>query len=71
MPTLLYRAASSELKADGNILTLATALPHPPPARDGARRPLHIFGPCSPALEAEAPAACNEEDQSELDPDRA
>jgi predicted dienelactone hydrolase len=60
MPTLLYRAESSDLKAEGNILALATALPHPPRQETVPGGHFIFVDPCPPALEAEAPAACKD-----------
>jgi predicted dienelactone hydrolase len=60
MPTLLYRAEGSDLKAEGNILALAAALPHPPRQETVPGGHFIFFGPCPPALEAEAPAACKD-----------
>jgi predicted dienelactone hydrolase len=60
MPTLVYRAEGSDLKADGNILALAAALPHPPRLETVPGGHFIFFGPCPPALEAEAPAACKD-----------
>jgi len=60
MPTLLYRAESSALKAEGNIIALAAALPHPPRQETVPGGHFIFFGPCPPAVEAEAPAACKD-----------
>ncbi|BBO13918.1 dienelactone hydrolase [Bradyrhizobium sp. TM102] len=60
MPTLLYRAESSALQADGNILALAEALPHPPRLETVPGGHFIFFGPCPPALEADAPAVCKD-----------
>ncbi|WFU44740.1 dienelactone hydrolase [Bradyrhizobium sp. CB82] len=60
MPTLLYRAESSDLQADGNIVALAAALPHPPRQETVPGGHFIFFGPCSHALETEAPAACKD-----------
>lgn len=60
MPTLLYRAESSALKADGNILALAAGLPHPPRQETVPGGHFIFFGPCPPALEADAPAVCKD-----------
>ena len=59
MPTLLYRAEGSDLKAEGNILALAAALPHPP-RQETVPGHFIFVDPCPPALEAEAPAACKD-----------
>lgn len=60
MPTLVYRADSSNLKADGNILALAAALPHPPRQETVPGGHFIFFGPCPPAVAADAPAACKD-----------
>ncbi|WBL80460.1 dienelactone hydrolase [Bradyrhizobium xenonodulans] len=60
MPTLLYRAEGSALQADGNILALAAALPHPPRQETVPGGHFIFFGPCLPALETDAPAVCKD-----------
>ena len=60
MPTLLYRAEGSDLKAEGNIHALAAALPHPPRQETVPGGHFIFVDPCPPALEAEAPAACKD-----------
>jgi predicted dienelactone hydrolase len=60
MPTLLYRAEGSDLKAEGNILALAAALPHPPRQETVPGGHFIFVDPCPPALEAESPAACKD-----------
>lgn len=60
MPALLYRAERSELKAEGNIVALAAALPHPPRQEVVPGGHFVFFGPCSPTLAAAAPAACKD-----------
>ena len=60
MPTLLYRAAGSDLKADGNIIALAAALPHPPRQETVPGGHFIFFDPCPPAVAADAPAACTD-----------
>jgi predicted dienelactone hydrolase len=60
MPTLLYRAERSDLKADGNIIALAAALPRPPRQETVPGGHFIFFGPCPPAVVAEAPAACKD-----------
>jgi predicted dienelactone hydrolase len=59
-PTLLYRAEGSDLKAEGNILALAAALPHQPRQETVPGSHFVFFGPCPPALEADAPEACRD-----------
>ena len=60
MPMLLYRAEGSDLKAEGNILALAAALPHPPRRETVPGGHFIFVDPCPPALEAAAPAACKD-----------
>ena len=60
MPTLLYRAEGSDLKAEGNIHALAAALPHPPRQETVPGGHFIFVDPCPPAFEAEAPAACKD-----------
>jgi predicted dienelactone hydrolase len=60
MPTLLYRAEGSDLKAEGNILALAAALPHPPRQETVPGGHFIFVDPCPPAQEAETPAACKD-----------
>jgi predicted dienelactone hydrolase len=60
MPTLLYRAEGSDLKAEGNIVALAAALPHPPRQETVPGGHFIFFGPCPPALKADAPEACRD-----------
>jgi predicted dienelactone hydrolase len=60
MPTLLYRAEGSDLKAEGNILALAAALPHPPRQETVPGGHFIFVDPCPPALEADAPALCKD-----------
>jgi predicted dienelactone hydrolase len=60
MPTLLYRAEGSDLKAEGNIHALAAALPHPPRQETVPGGHFIFVDPCSPVLEAESPAACKD-----------
>ena len=60
MPTLLYRAEGSDLKAEGNILALAAALPHPPRQETVPGGHFIFVDSCPPALQAEAPAVCKD-----------
>lgn len=60
MPTLLYRAEGSALKAEGNILALAAALPHPPRQETVLGGHFVFVDPCPPALEADVPAMCRD-----------
>ncbi len=65
MPTLLYRADGSDLKAEGNILALATALPHPPRQETAPGGHFVFFGPCPPGRKADALDVC--EDAPDVD----
>jgi predicted dienelactone hydrolase len=60
MPTLVYRAEGSDLKADGNILALAAALPHPPRQETIPGGHFIFVDPCAPALEADSPTVCKD-----------
>src|SRR5882757_560108 len=60
VPTLLYRAGDSDLKADGNIIALATALPHPPRQETVPGGHFIFFDPCPAVGEAVAPAVCRD-----------
>ena len=60
MPTLLYRAEGSDLKAEGNIFALAAALPDSPRQETVQGGHFIFVDPCPPALEAEAPAICKD-----------
>jgi predicted dienelactone hydrolase len=60
MPTLLYRARGSDLKADGNIVALAAALPHPPPQDTVPGGHFIFFDPCPAAVAADLPAVCKD-----------
>jgi predicted dienelactone hydrolase len=60
IPTLLYRAEASELKAEGNIFALARALPRPPRQETVPGGHFIFFGPCPPAVEADAPTICRD-----------
>ena len=60
MPTLLYRAEGSDLKAEGNIFALAAALPDSPRQETVPGGHFIFVDPCPPALEAEAPAICKD-----------
>jgi predicted dienelactone hydrolase len=58
MPTLLYRAERSDLRAEGNALALAAGLPRPPRQETTPGGHFVFIDPCFPLLEAEAPEAC-------------
>jgi predicted dienelactone hydrolase len=60
MPTLLYRAAGSDLNADGNVVALAAALPRPPLLETVPGGHFIFVDPCPPAVEAEAPGVCKD-----------
>lgn len=60
MPTLLYRAEGSDLKAEGNIHALAAALPHPPRQETVPGGHFIFFGPCPVTLQADAPEVCKD-----------
>jgi len=60
MPTLVYRAEGSDLRADGNIFALAASLPHPARQQTVPGGHFIFVDPCAPALEASAPAACKD-----------
>ncbi len=60
MPTLLYRAQSSDLKADANIFALATALPRPPRQETTPGGHFIFVDPCPAALATEAPEICKD-----------
>jgi predicted dienelactone hydrolase len=60
MPTLLYRAADSDLKADGNIIALAAALPHPPRQETVPGGHFIFVDPCPVVVEAVVPAVCRD-----------
>jgi predicted dienelactone hydrolase len=60
MPVLLYRATRSELRAEGNILALAAAMPSPPRQESVPGSHFVFVDPCPPALEKEHPAECRD-----------
>jgi predicted dienelactone hydrolase len=60
MPTLLYRAGGSNLKADGNIIALAATLPRPPRQETVPGGHFIFVDPCPAVVEAVAPAACRD-----------
>jgi len=60
MPVLLYRAEDSDLPADGNIFALAAGLPHTPQQETTPGGHFIFVDPCPPAVEADAPAACQD-----------
>jgi predicted dienelactone hydrolase len=60
MPTLVYRAEGSDLKADGNIIALAAALSHPPRQETVPGGHFIFFDPCPAVMEAEFPAVCRD-----------
>ncbi|NJO32543.1 MAG: dienelactone hydrolase [Rhodospirillales bacterium] len=60
MPTLLYRAERSDLKADGNIRALADALPRPPQRVTVPGGHFIFVGPCPALVAKDAPEACKD-----------
>lgn len=60
MPVLLYRAEQSDLAAEGNILSLAAALPRPPRQEITPGGHEIFVDPCPPLVEAQVPAACKD-----------
>lgn len=60
MPTLLFRAAQSDLQADGNVTALARGLPSPPRLITVPGGHFIFAAPCPPALAAEAIEACTD-----------
>jgi predicted dienelactone hydrolase len=59
-PTLIVRAAQSDLNASGNIFALAQGLPSPPKLATVAGGHFVFVGPCPAALVTEAPAVCDD-----------
>jgi predicted dienelactone hydrolase len=60
IPVLLYRALQSDLRAEGNVLALATNLPRPPQLVEVPGGHLVFVDPCPPAMAAEAREACSD-----------
>jgi predicted dienelactone hydrolase len=60
LPTLIYSASQSDLRAEGNALAVAKALPKPP-QQIAVRGSHFVFvDPCSPILAARAPEICSD-----------
>jgi predicted dienelactone hydrolase len=60
MPTLIYRAANSDLQAEGNIVALARGLQRPPRQVTVPGGHFVFVDPCPALLAAEAPAVCKD-----------
>jgi len=60
LPILIYSASQSDLKAEGNALALAKALPRPPQQIAVPGSHFVFVDPCSPTLAARAPEMCSD-----------
>jgi predicted dienelactone hydrolase len=60
MPTLIFRAANSDLQAESNILALARGLPRPPRQVTVPGGHFVFVDPCPAMLANEAPAVCKD-----------
>ena len=60
LPMLIYSASQSDLRAEGNALALAQALPRPPQQVAVPGSHFVFVDPCSPILAARAPEACSD-----------
>jgi predicted dienelactone hydrolase len=60
MPILIYVAQQSDLRAEGNTLGLAKALPPEPQVRFVPGRHFVFADPCTPALAADLPQVCQD-----------
>ncbi len=60
LPVLIYTASQSDLKAEGNILAVAKALPRPPQQTAVPGSHFVFVDPCSPILAARAPEICSD-----------
>jgi predicted dienelactone hydrolase len=60
LPMLIYSASQSDLRAEGNALALAKALPRPPQQVAVPGSHFVFVDPCSPILAARAPEACSD-----------
>jgi predicted dienelactone hydrolase len=60
LPVLIYTASQSDLKADGNILAVAKALPRPPQQAAVPGSHFVFVDPCSPILATRAPEICSD-----------
>jgi predicted dienelactone hydrolase len=60
LPTLIYSASQSDLRAEGNAWALAKALPRLPQQVAVPGSHFVFVDPCSPILAARAPEVCND-----------
>jgi predicted dienelactone hydrolase len=60
LPMLIYSASQSDLRAEGNALAVAQALPRPPQQVAVPGSHFVFVDPCSPILAARAPEACSD-----------
>jgi len=60
LPILIYSASQSDLRAEGNALALAKALPRPPQQVAVPGSHFVFVDPCSPILAARAPEVCSD-----------
>jgi predicted dienelactone hydrolase len=60
LPILIYSASQSDLRAEGNALALAKALPRPPQQAAVPGSHFVFVDPCSPILAARAPQMCSD-----------
>ena len=60
LPILIYSASQSDLRAEGNALAVAKALPRPPQQAAVPGSHFVFVDPCSPILAARAPEMCSD-----------
>jgi predicted dienelactone hydrolase len=60
LPILIYSASQSDLRAEGNALALAKALPRPPQQVAVPGSHFVFVDPCSPILATRAPQVCSD-----------
>jgi predicted dienelactone hydrolase len=60
LPMLIYSASQSDLRAEGNALALAQALPRPPQQVAVPGSHFVFVDPCSPILASRAPEVCSD-----------
>jgi len=60
LPILIYSASQSDLRAEGNALALAKALPRPPQQVAVPGSHFVFVDPCSPIFAARAPEVCSD-----------
>ncbi len=60
LPILIYYALQTDLRAEGNALALARALPRQPQQVAVPGSHFVFVDPCPPIVEAQAPQACND-----------